>query len=427
MHPPKLKWIALFLGFIAVAIWIPSKVSVWVDPDGELVLSNRADGAPSTARTLAPSEIALHWEGEYRGERVEPGSTTVDDDDRFTRELLAARDDMTRGETRRGLRRLRRLHREHPERPEVAYLLAEVERDRGRLEPAKDAIDAALSVAGGSSEVWREAAMRLRDEIDGELLLSARGEPSAPMQRLDTPHFKISYDHSFAGRAYGDRVVRILEEVRVGLKEALGRSLPNPLAVRLYTRGRYLAEYKHRFGFATVGFYDGTIHVVSARHPRRELFALLAHEHAHALFEDALKSHQPFFINEGIADRLEERYRGRPKVSRSEWRELVDALRGDSWIALESLVRGFNGVKGKRALLAYLESRAVIEMLDERDSGIIPRWLDRCAEGEPWRDALRTETGWTVLELESALQNHVRSRFPPEPLDAFKWSEKDSG
>ena len=73
---------------------------------------------------------------------------------------------------------------------------------------------------------------------------------------------------------------------------------------------------------------------------RGELYALLIHEYVHAVFEEALWSHEPFLLNEGIADGEEEYARGRPGLSRGEWQELLDALRGKSCIRLGSLVRG---------------------------------------------------------------------------------------
>ena len=113
------------------------------------------------------------------------------------------------------------------------------------------------------------------------------------------------------------------------------------------------------------------------------MFSICVHEYAHAIFEDVFGGHQPFFLNEGIAEREEERWRGRARLSRGEWRRLVDAVRSEEWIPLGSLVQGFGGLEGERALLAYLESRAAIEVLEERHPGSIARWLRRCSEGTP--------------------------------------------
>ena len=87
-------------------------------------------------------------------------------------------------------------------------------------------------------------------------------------------------------------------------------------------------------------------------------------------------------------------------------------LRDDQWIPLSSLVEGFAGLEGKRALLGYLESRAAVELIETRHAGAIARWLRRCSHGEPWEAALAAETGWNTAGLEHALQSEVRSRFP---------------
>ena len=264
---------------------------------------------------------------------------------------------------------------------------------------------------------WRAAAERKLAELDEELALARAGSGQGGARpSLRTADFHLRYDHAFAGRAYGDQVIELLEGARDRVRETLGRTLGRPLEVHVYTRGHYLEQYRHRFGFATVGFYDGAIHAVSSRQPRRDLLALLAHEYVHAVFKETLGTHRPFFVNEGIAEREEDRIRGRPRLPRGEWRRLLDALRERSWIPLSELVPGFGTLQGKRAQLAYLESRAAIEFLEGRYPGFVARWLGRCDAGERWERALQLETGWLAGELDAALREDVQSRFPPDPL-----------
>jgi hypothetical protein len=274
-----------------------------------------------------------------------------------------------------------------------------------------------LGVAAPLDDRWRAAAERMLAELDEELAL-ARAEDGVRGPRLTarSENFYLHYDHEFAGRAYGDRVTELLEAARLQAGAALGRALARPLDVFIYTRGHYVERFQHKFGFATIGFYDGSIHAVSSRQPTNDLLALLAHEYVHAVFEESLGSHRPFFLNEGIADREEERLRGRPGLSRGEWRRLLDAERSDTWIPLRQLVPGFGGLEGRRALLAYLESRAATELLVEREPRLIGRWLARCAAGEPWEAALSAEAGWDTDGLDAALRAAVRDRFPPDPL-----------
>ena len=362
------------------------------------------------------AELRLQWGSQVRGEPLEGGTSTSSERDRYLRGVFGARDDVQRGELQRGLRVLRRLLVSHPERPEAAYLLALVERRRGRLEPARHALERVLGVAAELPEDWRETAGRLLVEIDEELALSRATSDLSTTNSLDTPHFRIAYDHQFAGREYGAMVASLLERARTELSRDLLHELAEPLEVRLYTRAHYLQAYEHRFGFSTVGFYDGAIHVVSARHPRRELYALVTHEYVHALFSDVFGGHQPFFMNEGIAERLEAAARGREEMSRGQWRRLLDADRSGDWIPLASIVRGFSGLGGKRALLAYLESHAAVELIETSHPGAIARWLRRCHKGEQWERALRRETGWDLEGLESTLREAVRARFPRDPL-----------
>ena len=404
--------VRLALALLCTLVLLPDTVSVWMDPRGHTYLGEAEEPPVPGAVRLDPEELSLGWKGRVTGAPLEGRTGSSPEEDRFTRALIGARDDVLRGEVKRGLAGLRRLHRSQPARLEAAVLLAQVEQRRGRLLPAREALETALSMARLTSEPWHSTALKLRREIDEEIEFAESEGTHGATRSLDAAHFHLVYDdHDFAGREYGERVLELLEQARLRSEKSMGRTLGRPLEVQLYTRARYLEAYEHRFGFATVGFYDGAIHVVTARHPRRELFPLVVHEYVHALFADALGGHEPFFLNEGIADGEEERARGRPRLSRGEWRQLLEALRADDWIPLSSLVEGFGRVKGKRALLAYLESRAAVEMIESHSPGAIGRWLERCADGAVWEDALEAETGWDTAALESALKERIRSRF----------------
>ena len=419
MTPRLLRSAAIALLLAVTAVLLPSDVSLWIDPSGHTWLTDREDRPATGAERVSPDELDIVWGHQVLGPPLPRGTRSGDDDGRYLSEVRTARADAQAGNLETALRALRQLEREHPARPEAALLLARIERHRGRYEPARDALDAVLSTATQLPKSWRDAAERERSEIDAELALAKPKDGEFWQTRsADSTHFRVSYDHQFAGRAYGDEVIAVLEQARVAMLRTLGRELREPLEVRLYTRAHYLEAYQHRFGFATAGFYDGAIHVVSAQRPRNELYALLVHEYVHALFKDAVGSHQPFFLNEGIADGEEERARGRPQLSREEWRRLLDALRGGTWVPLASLVQSFSNVQGNQALLAYLESRAAIEHIAASHSGAIAGFLDRCAKGEPWETALRAETGWDTAGLERSLQDDVRSRFPEDPLAA---------
>jgi len=400
---------------VLLALWMPGKVSIWVDEDGRAVLSNQAP--PEDVELLEAAQLAAAWQGNWVSEPLVTPSS-----DPLVRELAEALDDIRRGEQRAALQSLRRLSREYPARPEVFWALARVELARGRHPAALSALDTALSLAAEMPSDWRTRAADLRDRVALELQHAETRPDGAETGFVqESQNFRLAYDHPFAGRGYGDGVLNALERVRLLLERDLGRVLLDPLEVRLYTRADYLHEYGHRFGFGTVGFYDGAIHVVAARHPERRLVALLAHEYTHALFFSALGSHRPFFLNEGLAERSEGGIEGRQRLARGEWRRLLDAQREDLWIPLAELVDAFNRLAPERVPLAYLEARAAVELLEDRAPGSLGRWLTRCANGEPWDEALTTESGWQLGEFDRALRESVRSRFSELP-EAFESS-----
>jgi hypothetical protein len=396
---------------LAVVIgWLPGKVGVWIDEKGQAVLSNSETAPTPSAHEVEAADLAARWRGKWEDVPLETPSA-----DPVSRNLATLSDDLRRGDRRRGLRALRELQRDHPERADVAWMLAQVELSRGRPEAALEALDAALSLAVEMPDGWRDKAQALRQSIQGEIAHASAVSPGEPLRVQESAHFRLRYDHPFAGRGDGDRVLQALESVRIKLEHDLGRTLPQPLEVRLYTRATYLKNYGHRFGFATVGFYDGAIHVVASRRPEPRLTALLTHEYTHALFLAALSGHEPFFMNEGLAQRQEERARGAGEIGASDWRALLDAQRGGDWLSLRSLVRGFAGLDADEARLAYLESRAAVGWIERRSPGAVGRWLARCSKGEGWEAALRAEISLGVEDLDKELRSDIEARFPAVP------------
>jgi hypothetical protein len=392
-------------------------VAAWIDPTGRTILSDDSEPPVEGAVRLDPSELPTLWEGRRLEEGAGGARPSSPSEGIVEREVRTALDDLERGDPGGALGVVRRLHQAYPNRADLALALAEAERRRGRLEPARQILADLLATPLALQEPFESEARRALKEL-GEEIEVASLDGDGIQRSVETSHFRLTYDHRLAGRAYGEEVARQIEGIRGRLSKTLGRTLSRKLEVQLYTRRQYVDAHQHRFGFSTVGFFDGVIHVVAGRHPRSELEALLTHEYAHALFEDALGGHRPFFLNEGVAEREEERVRGRTGLVRAQWWKLLEAIRMGTWIPLPRLVDGFGGLEETRAALAYLESRAAVELLEGRDPRAISRWLQRCAAGEPWQRALVAETGWDVAGLDGALREDVRARFPEITLRA---------
>jgi hypothetical protein len=115
-------------------------VAVWVDPEGNTILTNREEPPVPGAVPVGIEERGGNWRGEPSSV---PGTRERDSslpEDRLAREVRVALEDLDRGETKDALSVLRRLHREHPGRPDVALALADdsprfARKSRPRISP----------------------------------------------------------------------------------------------------------------------------------------------------------------------------------------------------------------------------------------------------------------------------------------------------
>jgi hypothetical protein len=194
----------------------------------------------------------------------------------------------------------------------------------------------------------------------------------------------------------------------------LGVFPAEPTGVVLYSKAAYVQAHRQRFSFQTVGFYDGRIHVVSAAHPGGELRALLFHEYTHALFEERVGGHRPFWLNEGWAELAEQLALGRPSLTRSERSQLRNAIGAGRWIPLERLEASFAGLGDAEARLAYLEATAAATWIAART---LPadraRLLDHLGSGAPADVALPAVVGADTAGVDAAVRAEILAEFPP--------------
>ena len=116
-------------------------------------------------------------------------------------------------------------------------------------------------------------------------------------------NFRIWLDGRLAeGRAPSPRwTLGALEAARKTTESVLGVVPTRPLRVILYAENTYARLHGARFGFETVGFYDGGIHVVAPADRPDVLRARIHHEYAHAVFRDRVGDDRPYWLNEGWA------------------------------------------------------------------------------------------------------------------------------
>lgn len=204
-----------------------------------------------------------------------------------------------------------------------------------------------------------------------------------------------------------------LETARSKIEAALGEVPRRRLNVVLYALPTYARLYRERFGFETVGFFDGTIHVVAPPGNLSLLGSRIRHEYAHAVFRDRVGGDRPYWLNEGFALQLERSFRGQPRLDAEERAMLRRRVREGRWIPMSRLVEDFSSLRVSDAWPAYLQSALALEWLEEHTgAGERDRLLMRLGEGVALDEALYEAVGVDAGEFDRRLQRRARTDAP---------------
>lgn len=410
----------LALGMLAVVpVWAES--FIWVDEAGTTHLTDDADRVPKARLDPKSDEIdSLRglWQDTVLGAATTtPLGASGKDVDRSIRLLRGAVADMRRGETARASATLRSVRRMSPAVAETYWYLAMLDRQRGRYESAHANVRRFIELAGDHLTAWREKAKRFEAELGDERRLVDSKIDRGPLQftRIKTPNFRLEFDSELTGsdRDYADTVLRFLEEARDDVSMQVGVTPLEPLGVVLYGKAAYLEAHRHRFSFQTVGFFDGRIHVTSPAHPTQSMRSLLYHEYTHAVFREQTGGDRPYWLNEGLAERMERGSRKLEASTRSERISLRNRIEAGNWIPLRRIAPSFSGLSDEDARAAYLESvvaTAFIESITDKNQRA--KMLKRIGDGFSVDQALHEATGLDTDALDAAVQKNILEEFP---------------
>lgn len=429
MHCSRTLLLPLLLSLVSSLAWAlaaAAGVHTWVDEDGVVHITDDPEGIPPSALgTVGEGRAALRglWDSVIDPEPLRGAmQSSSSQADRSQRLIQAAMDDLERGETARASAALMGILRDEPARPEAHWLLALLDRQRGRYESSEVHLRAFLAAAGDEFEALRDSARRRLDALADEQRL-ADPSPDRPPTRwlgLSSAHFRVRYDADLgdASPEFAKTVLRYLEEARHSVGQRLGAVPAEAMGVVFYGKAAYLRAHRHRFSFQTVGFFDGRIHVVSAAHPAGELRALLFHEYAHAVFREQTGGDRPYWLNEGMAELAERDSRRRSGLARGERVALRMRLDAARWIPLRRLAPSFSGLDDEDARAAYLQSLAAADWIDAHtDRAGRARMLSLLGEGMRDDETLIEVLGLDTAGLEAAVQAEIRSQFPARRTD----------
>jgi tetratricopeptide (TPR) repeat protein len=395
-----------------------AEIRFWVDAEGVTHFSNARDSLPEAA-SLVDAEglepIRDAWSDGITGPPLSSDSSFGND--RVRRLLRGALADLDRGEIARADSTLRGVLRLDPRSPEAHWYLALLARARGRFESAEKHLRTFLAVAGPEFASWRRiASMRLSAiAIERELADPDTLEGPLRLELVQGEHFRVEVDARLGevSSGYATEVLGFLREARSEVSSSIGVEPLEPLGVVLYGRAAYVRAHAHRFSFQTIGFFDGRIHVASPAHPTDTLRGVLFHEYTHAVFREVTGGDRPYWLNEGLAERIERLSRGLAVSTRTERAAMRSNLETGAWIPLTSISRSFAGLTDERARDAYLQSVITVGFIHSRTQvEERRRLLQLIGQGFSIDQALHEVMGIDTDELDRAVQAEIRREFP---------------
>ena len=430
---PRSVLLVVLLAFVAQTAH--SEIRFWVDAAGVTHFSNDDTNVPegATAVDAAGLEpIRTVWSDGLIGPPL-PGdagdSSSVED--RVRRLLRGAFADLERGELARADSTLRGVVRLEPRSPEAHWYLATLARTRGRFAAAELHLQAFLDAAGPEFEALRRNAVLRLKAIEDERRLADPEQLEGPLllELIQNEHFRVQVDARLDELPgdYARHVVEFLREARSQVSSSIGVEPLEPLGVVLYGRAAYVRAHAHRFSFQTIGFFDGRIHVASPAHPTESLRGVLFHEYTHAVFREVTGGDRPYWLNEGLAERIERQSRGLANSTRRERAAMRANIETNSWLPLDSIARSFSGLTDERARDAYLQSVITVGYIHaQTDVEGRRRLLTMIGEGFSVDQALYEVMGIDTQGLDRAVQREIRFEFPEwtVPADAAPSSDE---
>ena len=409
-------------------LWLVSSVAtaragnfVWVDERGITHFTNDPEAAPEPLRHAGGSSLDAQrdlWDDWILGDRTGTAAGSGGSEaDRITRLVRGAVIDLRRGETSRAAATLKSVVDLDPTRAEAHWYLALLDRQRGRYEASETHLRRFLTYADDSLAAYRDSAEKRLLALDDERRLADETSAQGNFEVVarESPHFRIRVDAELDRTTadYAATALRFLEEAHGEVSRELGIASKEPLGVVFYGRARYDQQHRHRFSFTTVGFFDGQIHVASPAYPSGELRSLLFHEFTHALYREQTGGDRPYWLNEGLAERIERLSRHVPGSTHSERALLRARIETGTWIPLRRIARSFSGLTNEDARIAYLESVVVADWIDRRTTRESrSRLLRRMGEGFSVDQALHEVLGLDTDGVDQAVRDEIRAEFP---------------
>jgi hypothetical protein len=255
---------------------------------------------------------------------------------------------------------------------------------------------------------WKRSLELRPDAIVQKYLEKAQREASAEADyaQRESSHFTLRYEGKQSSESLRRELVATLESEYDDLVRELGVAPRSSIAVVLYTDQAFFDVTQSPSWAGAVN--DGKLRIpiegVSSVTP--ELARVLKHELAHSFINQLSGGRCPQWLNEGIAQVME------PKSVSPRGRQLAQLFRAQHEIPLNALEGGFMRFSPIKASLAYDESLAAVEYVnDTYGMSDLRRILERLGQGSSTEAALRATIHSDYGQLQDEVAKYLSSKY----------------
>ena len=255
---------------------------------------------------------------------------------------------------------------------------------------------------------WKRSLELRPDPALQQYLEKAQREANAEVDysQRESSHFTLRYEGQQSSEAFRHQLLATLESHYDDLVRQLGIAPRLSIPVVLYTGHAF-------FDVTRAPSWSGAINDGKLRIPIEglatvtpELSRVLKHELAHSFINQLSNGRCPQWLHEGIAQALE------PKSISSSGRRLAQLFAAQHEVPYNALEGSFMNLSGMEATLAYDESLAAVEYIDQT-YGVseLRRILERLAQGSSTEAALRATIHSDYGHLQGEVGKYLVARF----------------
>ncbi|MGH9512719.1 MAG: peptidase MA family metallohydrolase [Terriglobales bacterium] len=255
---------------------------------------------------------------------------------------------------------------------------------------------------------WKRSLSLRPDARLQEYLQKAERESSveADYSERETSHFTLRYEGTQTSESLRAELISTLESEYNDLVREFGVAPRNSIPVILYTDQAFfdVTQAPSWSGAVNDGKLRIPVHGITSVTP--ELARVLKHELAHSFINQLSEGRCPQWLNEGLAQAME------PKSLSSNGSRLARLFQSEREIPFNSLEGSFMGFSPPEAALAYDESLAAVQYINQTyGMSDLQRILARIGDGSSPEAALRATIHSDYGDLEVEVGKYLTATY----------------